>query len=125
VTKKRAARIQNEPGQGAQRDHDDQGQDGAGDPDHDDIEIPVTMRGPTKCKHRHHRTVLRQRVERARADCGNAVDRCNRAVVLHQLAERGAGQKKWEELRQELRGAAHEGLRPVGQQWLTAEQRGQ
>jgi lambda family phage portal protein len=40
-------------------------------------------------------------------------DRRDRAAVLHQLAEQGGEQEQREELRQEARGAAHEGLGPV------------
>src|SRR5262245_4370033 len=43
------------------------------------------------------------------------------AAVVHELAEQGAEQKQREELRQEGRRAAHEGLRPVGEQRLQRE----
>jgi hypothetical protein len=50
-----------------------------------------------------------------------ARDGGNRARVFHQLAEHRAEQKQRKELRQESRGAAHEGLRPVGEQRLAAK----
>ena len=52
-------------------------------------------------------------------------DGCDRAAVLHQLAEQGAEEKNREELHDELRGAAHEGLRPVGEQRLPGESGGE
>ena len=45
----------------------------------------------------------------------------DRAAVFHQLAEHRAEQKQRKELRQKRRGAAHEGLRPVGEQRLAAK----
>ena len=50
-----------------------------------------------------------------------ASDDFDRAAVLHELAEQGAKEKQREELRQELRGAAHEGLGPVGEERLACE----
>src|SRR5215831_5468474 len=46
------------------------------------------------------------------------------AAVVHELAEQGAKQKQREELRQESRRAAHEGLCPVGEQRLQREDGG-
>jgi hypothetical protein len=42
-------------------------------------------------------------------------------AILHQLAEHRAEQKQRKELRQKCRGAAHEGLRPVGEQRFAAK----
>jgi hypothetical protein len=45
-------------------------------------------------------------------------DGFDRATVVHQFAEQGTEEKEREELREELRGAAHEGFRPMGKQRL-------
>ena len=45
-------------------------------------------------------------------------DGFDRAAVVHQLAEQGAEKKERKELREELRGAAHEGLGPMGKERL-------
>src|SRR5262249_2345198 len=45
-------------------------------------------------------------------------------AVVHELAEQGAEQKQREELRQEDRRTAHEGLGPVGEQRLQRERGG-
>jgi len=55
-------------------------------------------------------------------EVGNGRDR---AAVLHELSEQRTEQKQRDELRQETRGAAHEGLRPVGKQRLACERSGQ
>ena len=47
-----------------------------------------------------------------------AGDGFDRAAVVHQLAEERAEEKERKELREELRGAAHEGFRPMGKQRL-------
>ncbi len=49
-------------------------------------------------------------------------DGFDRAAILHDLAEYGAEQKQREELREELRGAAHEGLGPVRKKRLAGSQ---
>ena len=48
----------------------------------------------------------------------------DRAAVFHQLAEKCAEQKNREELREKLRRASHEGLRPVRKQRFARESRG-
>ena len=45
-------------------------------------------------------------------------DGFDRAAVVDQLAEQGAEQKERKELREEFRGAAHEGLSPMGKERL-------
>ena len=50
-----------------------------------------------------------------------ARDRRHRAAVLHQLAEQRAEQEQREELHEESRRRAHEGLRPVGEQRLARD----
>ncbi len=53
-----------------------------------------------------------------------ARDRLHRAGIVHQLAEQRAEQEDRKELRHELRRASHEGLRPVREQRLAREHRG-
>src|SRR5579871_1313401 len=48
-------------------------------------------------------------------------DRGDRSAIVHELAEQRAEQKYREELRDELRSAAHESLRPMGEQGLSGE----
>ena len=55
--------------------------------------------------------------ERLGHEAGDGLDR---AAVVHQLAEQRAEQKERKELRKELRGAAHEGLGPMGKERLAA-----
>jgi hypothetical protein len=62
-----------------------------------------------------HRAALAELLGHEAGDGGD------RAAILHQLAEHRAEQKQRKELRQESRGAAHEGLRPVGEQRLAAK----
>ena len=50
-------------------------------------------------------------------------DGCYGAAVFHQLAEQGAEEKDREELHDEACGASHEGLRPMGEQWLAGQSR--
>src|SRR5262245_43877240 len=47
----------------------------------------------------------------------------DRAAVVHQLAEQGTEQKERKELREELRGSAHEGLGPMGKERLAGRGR--
>jgi hypothetical protein len=47
------------------------------------------------------------------------------AAVLHELAEQRAKEKNWEELHDESCSAAHEGLRPMGEQRLSRQARRQ
>src|SRR5215510_8451738 len=54
-----------------------------------------------------------------------ACDRGDAAAVVHELAEQGAQQKQREELRQEARRAAHESLRPAGEQRLHCKRGGE
>src|SRR5262249_14439274 len=51
-------------------------------------------------------------------------DGLHRSAVVHELAEQRTEQKYREELRDELRSAAHESLRPMGEQRLSGESRG-
>lgn len=57
----------------------------------------------------------------AQAPGDEARDRSDRAAVVHELSEHGAEQKNRKELREKLRRTTHEGLRPVGKQWLATE----
>src|SRR5262249_39617124 len=50
--------------------------------------------------------------------------RRHRAAIFHQFSEKGTEEEYWEELREELRCAAHEGLSPVSQQRFAGKSRG-
>jgi hypothetical protein len=67
---------------------------------------------------RQHGAALTQPFGHEAGDGGHA------AAVVHELAEQGTKQKQREELRQEDRRTAHEGLGPVGEQWLQRERGG-
>jgi hypothetical protein len=47
----------------------------------------------------------------------------DRATVVHQLAEQRTKQEQRKELRNEACGRTHEGLGPVGEQWIARESR--
>src|SRR5690348_11781630 len=57
----------------AERDDGDERDDCVDDSDHDDVDVTLAVRNPADRKETHHRAVMRQEVERARADDGDAM----------------------------------------------------
>ena len=99
--------------QRAQDDHRDEREDGADDGDHDDVEIALAVRRAADGEQRHDRAVVRQAVERARADHRDAVHQRRIDAGLGREPHVGAAQRV-ERDRQAARGRAGQRGQHVG-----------